>query len=115
MKQTSRNIFSAVDCSVSQISAPINVQIYPDISAQAVFTGAPNGTLKWQASDDLITPTNWTDIPSLTNYTINSIAVSAAGAYLFPELPVAYQFVRMVWTPTSGTGTMTVNVKMIDE
>lgn len=88
-------------------------------SIQLIFTGAPVGTFKLQASNDPGMPdggqtpqaanvTNWTDI------TGSPQAISAAGNIMWNVENAGYTFVRVVYTVTSGTGTLTsarANVK----
>lgn len=88
-------------------------------SIQLVFTGSPVGAFKLQGSDDPGGPnntsgsqdanvTNWTDITS------SSQAISAAGNIMWDVSNAGYNFVRVVYTVTSGTGTLTsarINVK----
>lgn len=73
---------------------------------QLVFTGTPEGNFKLQAScDDLPptgTPTNWTDIADST------ITVAAAGNAMWNVENAGYTFVRVVWTRTGSTGSLTV-------
>lgn len=88
-------------------------------SIQLVFTGSPVGTFKLQGSDDPGSPnagegaqangvTNWTDIAA------SSQAIAAAGNILWDVANCGYNFVRVAYTATSGTGTVTsarINVK----
>jgi len=94
-------------CDVSTTSCTSgaeSVAQYNRASVQAVFTGAPVGTLKLQVSNDAIT---WTDL------TGSSTAISAAGNVLFDLWAPSYPLIRAVYTKTSGTGAlnMTVNFK----
>lgn len=82
---------------------------------QVVFTGTPTGTFKLQASADPLLvnnpiayppPTNWTDIAD------SSHAVVAAGDYMWDVFDVTFNFVRLVYTDTSGgasTAVLTVS------
>lgn len=89
---------------------------------QAVITGTPTGSFKLQASADPCSqgslstpltgqaPTNWTDISN------SSQSVSAAGTVIFNVSDVHYNWVRVVYTDTSGgastaTFTARINVK----
>lgn len=72
---------------------------------QIVFTGTPTGNFKLQASADPIykgapgqqyTPTNWTDIANST------FTVSAAGNVDWNFSGCYYNYVRVVYTDTSG-------------
>lgn len=88
-------------------------------SIQIVFTGSPVGAFKLQASDDPGMPdgspspqstgvTNWTDI------TNSSQSVSAAGNIMWDVQNAGYTWVRVAYTVTSGTGSLTsarANVK----
>lgn len=72
--------------------------------------GSPDGTFKLQASCDLGKPnkaasqhsgvSNWTDITNAT------FAVSADGNCLFNIVDGGYQWVRVVYTRTSGTASI---------
>lgn len=87
---------------------------------QLVWTGTPTGTFKLQGSCDAsttmtaagrfpYTPTNWTDIPTVTQ------AVSAAGSILWNESFAGYNFVRVVYTDgSSGNSTAIVTVSTLN-
>jgi hypothetical protein len=75
---------------------------------QAVFTGAPVGSLQLQGSNDpgpnasyTTLPTNWANVGTAT-------AISAAGVYIINMPDIYYNWVRVIYTPTSGTGTLTL-------
>lgn len=87
-------------------------------SIQVEYTGTPTGTFKLQCSSDPVpqgsssdpltggTPTNWTDIAN------SSVAVVAAGNYAWNVSDVMYNWVRLVYTDTSGgTSTATFNAR----
>lgn len=114
-------IISACDMSgASCISSGIDLQQIGTLSLQAVYTGAPVGTLKVQVSADNVQPSqtanptanvvNWTD------YTGSSVAISAAGNTLYNMTFAGYRWARLVYTKTSGTGTInaTANGKGIN-
>lgn len=69
----------------------------PGFSIHLVYTGAPVGSLKLQASNDGAT---WEDVASST------VAVSAASSTLYNLADQYYRLVRVVYTRTSGTGTI---------
>ena len=90
-------------------------------SIQAIWTGAPVGSLKLQVSNDDVpsapvgnaTPgtaqanvssnvVNWTD------YTGSTTAVSGPGDFMWIVSDGGYKWVRVVYTATSGTGSLTV-------
>lgn len=83
-------------------------------SIAAIITGVPTGAVRLQASNDPETddttplsnhpPVNWVDIADST------FAVSSAGETMWNVRDVAYNYVRVVYTDTSGgtsTATMT--------
>lgn len=89
-------------------------------SIQLVFTGSPNGSFSLQASNDPGQPNggnsnllstgvvNWTTIANSTQ------GVNAAGDLTYTVENAGYAWVRVVWTATSGSGTLTsarINVK----
>lgn len=80
---------------------------------QLVFTGSPQGNFKLQASNDVGNPTaqteaerqaaivNWTDIDD------SAQTISAAGNHMWTVQNAGYNWVRVVWTQTGGSGTLT--------
>lgn len=107
--------FIAGDMSVNITSPEYSVyQIY-GWSAQFTFTGAPVGVLKVQASDDPMyvaegttpQPTHWSDISG------SSTSISAAGDVMYNFNGSFYNWIRFVYTATSGTGSITgrLNIK----
>jgi hypothetical protein len=103
-------------------SQPVWLGHILNYSIQAVFTGAPTGSFKIQASNDPGRPNigketpdpaayavnNWTDLTDLT------VAIVAAGDIMWNVQNAGYRWIRLVYTPSGGTGTITVatfNVK----
>lgn len=98
-------------------SPAMQLQNQMGYNIQVVFTGTPTGTFKLQASSDNsatmtaggqvpYSPTNWTDIAN------TSQAVSAAGNIMWNVMWANYNFVRVVYTDSSGgasTATITVS------
>ena len=81
-------------------------QIY-GYAMQCEFTGTPSGTLKLQASCEIIRngdtgPTIWTDVDG------SSTAISASGTVLYNADAQFYKYVRIVYSRLSGTGTLKV-------
>lgn len=70
-------------------------------SVQAVWTGSPVGTIKLQVSDDSI---HFFDYPSSTT------AVSGAGSVLWEITTAFYSHVRIVFTFSSGSGTLNARI-----
>lgn len=90
------------DLSTDVESEGIFVERCTEYSIQLVFTGTPVGEFKLQGSLDGGTPSNWTDI------TGSEESVTEAGDILWNAQGVGYRWVRLVYTSTSGTGTLTV-------
>lgn len=82
---------------------------------QIVITGSPVGVLKLQGSSDPVpdaqfppsgnwVPTNWTDIKD------SSVNVTGAGTVDYDVGDAFFNFVRVVYSSSSGTGTMTIRM-----
>lgn len=107
---------SAIDASTagSQHSAPIPTSQILACSVQVVAVGTLTGAVSIEASNDpdknpadpSYAPTNWVAIPSAT------VTVSAAGQFLIPKTELCYEFIRIVYTKTTSTGTPTVTVRV---
>lgn len=108
-KFTTVPILSACDMSTASCtSIGVDLNQLNLLAMQAVYTGAPVGTLKVQVSNDNVVVglgadpasnvVNWTD------YTGSSVAISAAGNTLYNMTFAGYRWARIVYTKTSGTG-----------
>lgn len=97
-------IITACDMSTTSCtSLSLDMTNSRDFAIQAVFSGAPVGTLKLQVSNDIgdcANATNWMD------YTNTSQAVTSSGNFLWNVASGNYHCVRAVYTKTSGTGTL---------
>lgn len=118
MAQFQDPVTTAADISVTVNTPPMLLANLAGFSYQAVLTGAPVGTLKLQMSNDRGNTTNngqaasgsttnagvtnWTDI------TGSSFAVAAAGNWGWDYTLPGFRWVRLVYTATSGTGSMSV-------
>lgn len=91
-------------------SLGVDLNQIPLFSIQAVFTGSPVGTLKLQISNDIVNPISTgqqaAEVVNWTDYTGSSTAVSGAGNFVWNCLESGYRWVRLVYTPASGTGTL---------
>lgn len=103
-------VIAAGDVAINNTSSPITLESLYGFSVQAVFTGSPVGELKLQGSCDPGKPTansygtdvvNWNDISS-------PVAISASGNTIFNLDAQFYKWLRVVYTATSGTGTINV-------
>lgn len=113
MRVVNEALLSAADASVSQTSAPAIVDHAWGYAIQAVITGTAAGTLKLQGSCDAGPNANfqaandpyvvnWTDIAN------SSQPVTGAGTVAYDVVKSAYPWVRVVYTASSGTGTISV-------
>lgn len=103
---------SGTNMNTNITSDPIWLGHVVNYSIQLVFTGTPNGSFKLQCSNDEGRPeaaseddrdfkiTNWTDI------TDSAQAVTAAGDHTYDVQNAGYRWVRVVWTFSSGSGTL---------
>jgi hypothetical protein len=113
MQVYNKNIINGVVMNTTINSLPYDVQQIYGYAIQATFTGTPTGSFKLQASNDPATSynnqsasqvVNWTDIVG-TPY-----SVTAAGNYMWNVYDVMYNWVRLVYTDTSGgTSTAVLN------
>ena len=91
-------IITTGDMSLASLtSTTVDKTLYEHISFECVSTGAPVGTLTAQVSTD---NSNWA--------TIGTAAVTAAGT-VYMEFPFTVaNYVQVIYTKTSGTGSLTV-------
>lgn len=88
-------------------SNPINVQYLDNISIQLNFTGTPTGTFELQGSLDyspgpLANTGNWIGmvLPEVP------VASGSADTILIDMMQLSFPWIRVVYTPTSSTGTL---------
>lgn len=107
-------IQSAVNTSSQNLPAIYAAQLF-GVSVLAIQgDGAAAGTVKLQASNDLgpaanlqggFVPSHWVDIPN------TSQSVTSGGAVLVPYTQICYQWIRVVWTYSSGaSSTITAEI-----
>ncbi len=91
-------------------SAAIPAKFITSFTAQGVFTdNAAAGTLKAQGSNDVSSPTHWSDIALAT------VAVTAGGTVCIPVTVSCYEWIRVTYTRSAGAGTFSVRVKALEE
>lgn len=72
-----------------------------NLSIQVTFSSATlNGSLKLQSSND---NTNYTDVTGSTQ------AIVSGASHMWSVVNATYRYIRVVWTWTSGTGTLSSN------
>lgn len=107
MRFLNDSVLNAANAATNQTSAAIDSSFMVAVSLIVTTTGTAAGDIKLQASNDVNNPTNFVDIPSAT------VAISGAGTVIIAKLDVAYQYIRAVYTVTSGTGTITTRLKSV--
>src|SRR5260221_11431512 len=113
MKIATTSLLQATNMSVALVSKQADVTSVTNFCIQANFSGSPSGILKLQASNDftyaqnnqgLVTATvnSWVDV------TDSSTNISASGNAAWDYADCGFAFVRLAYTPSSGSGTMTL-------
>lgn len=101
-------IITSQSMAVSIASLPVNLQFYVFFSIQALWTGTPTGTLLVQISNDdpnIVTPLNW------STYTGSSQSLTgSAGDFMWNFFPTGYNWARLIYTASSGSGTLNARV-----
>lgn len=84
-----------------------------NFAIQLVFTGTPGGNFTLQASNDqgsIDSASGSMQVSGITNWTTvadSAAVVAAAGDVMWTVENAGYTWVRVVWTATSGSGTLT--------
>ena len=92
------------------VSAAVDSRFRWGATVQAKFTdSSAAGTLKIQGSNDPVAPTNWNDIPNMTA----SVTSGSTTATPNSDVPLCYQFIRVVFVSSGGAGTVSANLHMI--
>lgn len=94
-------ILTAGSMATSLTSSAVDLSRVDGYSIYAKWTGAPVGTIKLQASLDGI---NYVDYPSSTS------TVNGAGDIIWEVTTAFYDKIQVVYTRTSGTGTLDVQI-----
>lgn len=112
MRYAPVSLMPAGDMSGNLASNGVDVNQIFMFSIQAVFTGAPVGSLKVQVSNDDVPDApgsnpsanvvNWVD------YTGSATAVSGSGNFMWIISNGGYKWVRIAYTFTSGTGSLSL-------
>lgn len=113
MNNFQTQLLKSADASVTQTTAPIFLANLAGFSFQAVFTGAPVGSVYLQMSNDAGTVTSaaahtGTGVTNWTVITGSTFAVSGSGNFGWDYTLAGFRWVQLVYAPTSGTGTVSV-------
>lgn len=83
-------------------------------SIQMVITGNIEGTVKLQGSSDPVPDANFKvatfPVANWTDIDCSSKLITGAGTLVYDVADVFYNWVRVVYTATSGTGTLTIRL-----
>lgn len=109
MLRNNKLLMNAVSLGASVNSSAYRIENFTHVALQAVITGASslNGAFKLQGScdnPDASAPTNWSDITS------SSATVTADGDVLWNIVDPSYNWIRVVYTRTGGSATVSVRV-----
>ena len=104
-----------VDLSATGNSLPVEIMFLNGYSIVASWTGTPTGTLTLEGSnnawnEDALIPSQANASTSATWVAINGSSTSltgAAGSYMWNASDQNFQAVRVKYTRTNGTGTLT--------
>jgi len=105
MKQSDNTVIS--NATSSTISPPTQSENLFYCSVQSISAGSV-GTITIQCSNDNPTsgsPTNWSPIPGAT------VSVTGSGVFLIPTTQICYEWIRVVYSYSSGSGPVSVNLK----
>lgn len=106
-------IINGLSMGASITSAAVEIKYFDDIGVQLVWTGSPVGTFQVQASADhrqdaegnITTPGSW------TNIALNPSPDTTGGSPIYIDMAtLSAPYIRVVYTRTSGTGTLTAHV-----
>jgi len=97
--------FDTGTISASYTSLPFRVGDFDRFAVQVVISGSLVGNTKLQASIDDVT---YIDIPD------SSLNNTTPDAYLYSIAYFAYKYVRLVYTRTSGTGSVVSLLNLIN-
>lgn len=105
---------AGTDVTTSPNSLPALLAHAWGCSIQAIFTGSPVGTVKLQGSSDVapdanfsaanFSVINWTDISG------SSQSISSAGNVAWDISRTGFSWIRVVYTSSSGAGTITAQI-----
>lgn len=111
MRSSNEKGLDAIDMSQATVNGPaISLDMVVALSVHSVSTSTGVGTIKVQVSNDppgSKAPSNWADLSGAT------ISVTAASSLVLPKIDVSYQWCRLVYTKTSGSGSLTARIKSI--
>jgi hypothetical protein len=113
MKVQSKEIASGASLGADWTSEWVPLENVWAFSVQAIATGSPVGAFKLQASSDSKGPNArepWASPVNAIDIAGSTASISGADEIIWNVTEVAYSWVRVVYTRTSGTGSLTARV-----
>lgn len=116
MRQSFEKLIDAGDATANPLnSGKIDTRQIYALSLLMTSSNVGNaGTVKFQGSNEIcafgnvvsaFTPMNWVDLPAAALIGSGTVAAGATVTLIVKEL--CYAWVRAVWTPSAGAGTIT--------
>lgn len=110
-------IVTAGDMSAATVTSGVaDIRIFDNVGMQINFTGTPTGTFAVQGSVDYLADAfNPAVVKNAGNWTAltlspSPVASGAASTILLDLNQLSFPYIRVVYTKTSGTGTLNVYV-----
>jgi hypothetical protein len=103
----------ALDLSQNQTLKPVWLGHIANYAIQLQFSGTPGGNFKLQASNDpgridaASSTVQVSDLAIWTDIADSAQTISAAGDHMWTVENAGYNWVRVVWTVTGGSGSLT--------
>lgn len=107
MNNANKKIVSGQSMAANYTSPTIDVNQVYGLSFQAVFTGSPVGSFKLQVSSQDVPSTG--DVTEWSDVADSETAISAAGNVFYNVTDVFFHWVRIVYTFSSGTGSLNIS------
>lgn len=105
MKAPNVLLLNAVSAAQTQTSSAVDSRYLANFSVQFVVAGSGNGTVVIQGSNDAPsgTPSNWTSLDTATS-------ITSAATVLLKYSNVSCAWLRVVYTFSSGSGTISARL-----
>lgn len=113
MKFDQVTMMSAGDMSTASLTTiGLDIQQLYSYAIGAVFSGTMAGTFVLQVSSDIVLMAPGSDpaanVINWYDYTDSAVSISEGGNYLWNVNPAGYRWVRLKYTKSSGTGSLSV-------
>lgn len=99
-----QTIFNNTSLAASTTSTPMKLKVAVGYSVQLAITGSAVGSIKIQASND--SDEDGTGITHWSDIAYSALPVNGEGVIFYNVADAMYLWARVVYTRTSGTGTI---------